>query len=140
MNFYSDSIRNKSVQMLDSNKAQGSQDQDQKEFCVSDVAAHENYSPYTEEFSELIAKPSTKVLRYELMTYQQRMTAKALWEACNYGGRPTPGDLKNMEPERKYCEWVLKIDHQQQWKKAQKRVKLSEINKENLDQCSQTPG
>jgi hypothetical protein len=127
MDFYSDSIVNKPVEMLEPNDAKGSQDQDQEQFSPGDCAFHSSFSPFKEEFSELLSKVSTKVLRSELMTYQQRMIARALWQACNYGGRPTPGDLKNMEPERKYCEWVLQIDHEQQWKKAQKSVKLSAI-------------
>jgi hypothetical protein len=127
MNFYSDSIVNKPVEMLQSNNAKGSQGQDQEQLSPSDCAFHKSFSPFKEEFSELLSKVSTKVLRSELMTYQQRMIARALWQACNYGGRPTPGDLKNMEPERKYCEWVLQIDHEQQWKKAQKSVKLPVI-------------
>jgi hypothetical protein len=127
MNFYSDSIVNKPVKMLESNDAKRSQDQDQEQLSPGDCAFHSSFSPFKEEFSELLSKVSTKVLRSELMTYQQRMIARALWQACNYGGRPTPGDLKNMEPERKYCEWVLQIDHEQQWKKAQKSVKLSAI-------------
>jgi hypothetical protein len=131
MNFYSDSIVNKPVEMLESNDAEGSQDQDQAQLSPSDRPFHGSFSPFKEEFSELLSKVSTKVLRSELMTYQQRMIARALWQACNYGGRPTPGDLKNMEPERKYCEWVLQIDHEQQWKKAKKSVKLSAITKDN---------
>ena len=127
MNFYSDSIVNKPVEMLKPNEAERPQDQDQKQLCVSEGAVHGSYSPYKEEFSELLAKVSTKVLKSELMTQQQRILARALWEACNYGGRPTPGDLKHVEPERMYCEWVLKIDHEQQWKKARKRVKLSSL-------------
>jgi hypothetical protein len=131
MNFYSDSIVNKPVEMLEPNNAEGSQDQDQAQLSPSDRPFHGSFSPFKEEFSELLSKVSTKVLRFELMTYQQRIIARALWQACNYGGRPTPGDLKNMEPERKYCEWILQIDHEQQWKKAQKSVKLSAITKDN---------
>ena len=131
MNFYSDSIVNKPVEMLEPNNAEGSQDQDQAQLSPSDRPFHGSFSPFKEEFSELLSKVSTKVLRFELMTYQQRIIARALWQACNYGGRPTPGDLKNMEPERKYCEWILQIDHEQKWKKAQKSVKLSAITKDN---------
>ena len=131
MNFYSDSIVNKPVEMLESNDAEGSQGQDQEQLSPSDRPFHGSFSPFKEEFSELLSKVSTKVLRSELMTHQQRMIARALWQACNYGGRPKPGDLKNMEPERKYCEWVLQIDHEQQWKNAQKSVKLSAITKDN---------
>jgi hypothetical protein len=29
-----------------------------------------------------------------------------------------------MEKKREYAEWVLRIDHRQQWNKAQKTVKL----------------
>lgn len=133
MYFYSDSIANKPVEMLKPNEAQRPQDKDQEQLCIGDVFFHGSYSPYKDEFSELLAKVSTKVLRSELMTHQQRMLARALWEACNYGGRPTPGDLKHMEPERMYCEWVLKIDHEQQWKKTRKHVKLSAITENDQE-------
>jgi hypothetical protein len=110
--------------MLDTDDTQGAEEQNQQKLGNCDRTFHENACTDMEEFNQLLAKVSTKVLWSELMTYQQRLSAKALWEACNYGGKPTPGDLRHMEPKRNYAEWVLRMDHRQQWNKFQKTVKL----------------
>jgi len=111
--------------MLDPDDAKGAENQDQQKFCNSKgTRFHVDKCTDMDEFSELLSKVSTDVLWKVLMTSQQRLMAKALWEACNYGGRPKPGDLKHMEKKREYAEWVLKIDHRQQWNKPQKTVKL----------------
>lgn len=109
--------------MLDPDKAKGTKDENQNKLCPGDGLFH-GVCTDMDEFSELIAKVPKKVLFYDLMTYQQRLSATALWEACNYGGRPKPGDLRYMEDKRAYAEWVLKIDHQKQWETAKKRGKL----------------
>jgi hypothetical protein len=110
--------------MLDPDDAKGAENQDQQKLCNGDGSFHVDACTDMNEFSELLSKVSTDVLWKVLMTSQQRLIAKALWEACNYGGRPKPGDLKHMEKKREYAEWVLKIDHRQQWNKPQKTVKL----------------
>jgi hypothetical protein len=110
--------------MLDTNNSKGAKDQDQQKLCDSDRSFHVDACTNIDEFNQLLAKVSTDVLWKILMTPQQRMMATALWEACNYGGRPKPGDLKHMEKKRDYAEWVLRIDHRQQWNKSQKPVKL----------------
>lgn len=110
--------------MLSSNEAQGAKDQNQQQLSDSNGAFHGDACTDMDEFNELLAKVSTDVLWKVLMTAQQRMLATSLWEACNYGGKPKPGDLKYMEKKRVYAEWVLRIDHRQQWNKAQKTVKL----------------
>ena len=110
--------------MLDSDDAKGAENQDQQKLCNGDRSFHVSACTDMNEFSELLSKVSTDVLWKVLMTSQQRLMAKALWEACNYGGRPKPGDLKHMEKKREYAEWVLKFDHRQQWNKPQKTVKL----------------
>jgi hypothetical protein len=110
--------------MLDPDDAKGAEDQDQQEFCNCDRTLHVDACTDMDEFSQLLSKVSTDVLWKVLMTYQQRLIAKALWEACNYGGRPKPGDFKHMGKKREYAEWVLKMDHRQQWNKSQKPVKL----------------
>ena len=74
-----------------------------------------------EEFSKFIKTVPEKLLFQELATPQQRRLAQSLWEACNYGGTPKPGQFKDMEPKREYLEWVMRIDHQEQWDKAQKK-------------------
>jgi len=110
--------------MLDPDDAKRAEDNDQQKLGNCNLALHVEECTDMDEFSELLSKVSTDVLWKVLMTSQQRLMAKALWEACNYGGRPKPGDLKHMEKKREYAEWVLKIDHRQQWNKPQKTVKL----------------
>jgi len=110
--------------MLDPDDAKRTEDNDQQKLGNGNRSFHVDECTDMDEFSELLAKVSTDVLWKVLMTSQQRMMAKALWEACNYGGRPKPGDLKHMEKKREYAEWVLRIDHRQQWNKVQKTVKL----------------
>jgi hypothetical protein len=75
------------------------------------------------QFNELLASMSTKIM-HSLMTQQEKQVAKAFWEACNYGGRPKPGDLKNMEDKRIYYEWVLRLAHLKQCEKFLKNVKI----------------
>ena len=110
--------------MLDTNNSQGSQDQDQKQLSDSNWPGHKEECTSMDEFSLLLSKVSTDVLWKTLMTQQQRLMATALWQACNYGGRPKPGDLQHMEKKRDYAEWVLRIDHRQQVEKAKKQGKL----------------
>jgi hypothetical protein len=110
--------------MLDSDDAKGAEDDDQQKLCDGNRALHVEECTDMDEFSELLSKVSTDVLWKVLMTSQERMLAKALWESCNYGGRPKPGDLRYMEKKRDYAEWVLRINHRQQWNKSQKTVKL----------------
>jgi hypothetical protein len=110
--------------MLDADDAKGAKNNDQQELGNCDRAFHVDACTDMDEFSQLLSKVSTDVLWKVLMTSQQRMLATALWEACNYGGRPKPGDFQYMEKKRDYAEWVLKIDHHQQWNNAQKTVKL----------------
>ena len=77
------------------------------------------------------------------MTQQQRLMAKAFWEACNYGGsrekcekhledvygaqwRKVTRVEEHMEEERAYCEYVLILDHIRQWDNHQKLAKIRE--------------
>ena len=66
-------------------------------------------APDSEEFSKLLKSLPEELLFGELSTPQQRQFAQVLWEACNYGGKPKPGNFKDMEPKRDYLEWVLRI-------------------------------
>lgn len=129
--------------MLNPNETQGSEDQEQKQLGVGDRPFHHSCSPYIEEFSELLKKVSTEVLKFTLMTNQQRLFAEALWEAQNYGGseskcikrlqelygsqwRSVTKLSDHMEPVRTYYELVLLLDHEKQWADASKPVKLHE--------------
>jgi hypothetical protein len=122
--------------MADTTDDGGHQDQEQKKLGNGDgTLEHEMESADMEEFSRLLAKVSTDVLWNVLMTQQQRIFATALWQAANYGGRPKPQDLKHMEKKRVYAEWVLRINHQEQWKKAKKQGKLVEPQSTEHGSC-----
>ena len=109
--------------MLSTDETERSQDQDQKEFRNSNRSAHDEDSPVWEHFNELLALMSTKTM-VSLLTTQQKNLALALWEACNYGGKPLPGNLRDMEDKRMYYEWVLRMEHRKQWKNSKKFAKL----------------
>jgi hypothetical protein len=89
----------------------------------SNGALHGENILYKTEFSALLTKMSIKTMEM-LLTQQQKQLAVALWEACNYGGRPKPENMRDMEPVRLYYEWVLKTENTKQWKIAQKSGKL----------------
>lgn len=127
--------------MLDPTEDQRTNNDDCQELSPSDGFFHDEQYPFIKEFSELLATVSTNVLKFTLMTFQQRLLAKALWEAQNYGGSESKciAHLKeiygsqwrsvttikdHMEPERVYCEYVLILDHQQQWNKTKKQAKI----------------
>lgn len=133
--FYSDSIGDKPVQILDSPDTQRAEDQNQQELSVSDRPAHKNKYPFIEEFSEFIASVSTDSLKYKLMTQQQRTLAEAFWAAENYGGdvkkcekrleeiygkewRTVTNLSDHMAEKREYYEYVLILDHQRQWENS----------------------
>ena len=71
--------------MLDTNNTDWQESKDQQQLSVSNRTAHDKQYPFLSEFSELVAKLSIEDL-LELTTHQQKQFAKALWEACNYGG------------------------------------------------------
>lgn len=132
--------------MLNADPAQGAQDQDQEKFGIGDWSFHAEKYPYIGEFSEFLFSLSTKAIKYTLMTYQQRLLAKALWEAENYGGSkdkcaqrlkeiygPAWNKIttisENFTEERAYCEYVLILDHIKQWDKHKKLATLRETSK-----------
>lgn len=96
---------------------QGNQDQ----LSVSNGATH-SCSPFTEDFKDLLKAMSTKTM-LSLMSTQQKNFANSLWEASNFGGRPKPGDYKELEPKRDYYELVLMMDHQRQWEERMRYCK-----------------
>lgn len=125
--------------MLKTNKGKRAKDKDQQQLCVSDGPSHDSEYPFIQEFSEFISGVPMNSLLYTLMTYQQRLLAKAIWEAENYGGSESKciERLKDiygyhwhqvtklsdhMKPFRDYCEYVLILDHLHQWNKQKKSL------------------
>lgn len=129
--------------MLNTVPTHRGENQDQQKLRICQMATHGDKYPYIDEFSDFIGTVSTKAMKYQLMTYQQRLMAKALWEAANFGGSkekcvehltkiygPRWRDVttleEHMEEERIYCEYVLILDHMKQWDKHQKLATLCE--------------
>ena len=131
------------MQVLNAGPTNGSEDQNQNKLGVSERSFHGDKYPYIDEFSEFISHMSTKSLKSHLMTLQQRLLAKSMWEATNFGGSKRkcvdhlikiygPNWWKitsikaHMEEERVYCEYVLILDHMQQWNNHKKVATLCE--------------
>lgn len=125
--------------MLKTHKTKGAKNQKQEKLSVSDGPFHKEAYPFIQEFSEFISEVPMNALLYTLMTYQQRLLAKSIWEAENYGGSESKcvERLKDiygyrwqqvtklsdhMKPFRDYCEYVLILDHQHQWNKRKKSL------------------
>jgi len=124
MDLYTDITTNKLRQVSHPYCPKRHEDEEQNQLSVSDGLFHEEENPFhMAQFNELLASMSTKIM-HSLMTQQEKQVAKAFWEACNYGGRPKPGDLKNMEDKRIYYEWVLRLAHLKQCDKFLKNVKI----------------
>ena len=129
--------------MLDPYPSNRQEGQNQNQFSISNGATHDEQYPFLKEFSDLIAKLSREVLE-ELSTHQQKMFAKAIWEAENYGGSyekcrkrltelygPQFKDIlskeelkEHMADIEEYYKYVLRLDHRQQWDKYKKTAKL----------------
>ena len=131
------------MQFLNTDERAGNQNEDQQELSICDWPTHDQEYPFIEEFSEFLASVSTSSLKFKLMTYQQRLLAKALWEAENYGGsiskckahlKEIYGDFwyqltdvrEHFTEEREYCEYILVLDHMRQWDNRKKLATLQQ--------------
>tara|TARA_R100000152_G_C6760843_1_gene184915 strand:- start:1124 stop:1525 length:402 start_codon:yes stop_codon:yes gene_type:complete len=127
--------------MLDSNPPGRQQSQNQDQLGVSDWTTHDKKYPFLQEFSDLISKLSRPEL-IDLLTYQQKLFAKSLWEAENYGGSEEKCEKRlkelygnkwyevvdfddHMTDIREYYEYVLRLDHRQQWNKYRESANIS---------------
>jgi len=127
--------------MLDSNPPDRQQSQNQDQLGVSDWTTHDKKYPFLQEFSDLISKLSRPEL-IDLLTYQQKLFAKSLWEAENYGGSEEKCEKRlkelygnkwyevvdfddHMTDIREYYEYVLRLDHRQQWNKYRESANIS---------------
>ena len=128
--------------MLNPDITNGNKKQNEKKLCPSNRTLHDTQYPFLQEFSELIAKVSIKLLETRLITSQQKKFATELWEAENFGGskekcKKSVQDIhgnnwkeittiKNeMNDIRHYYELVLLIDHREQWDVFKKSANIS---------------
>jgi len=127
--------------MLGSDHTDREENQNKDQLSISNRSAHDKQYPFLTEFSGLITELSRKDLK-ELMSHQQLLFAKALWEAENYGGslEKCKKRLKelhgpkwhhivklkdHMADIREYYEFVLRLDHKLQWDKYKNYAKIS---------------
>ena len=127
--------------MLDPKHTNGEKGQNEDQLSISDGSAHNEKYPFLTEFSDLISNLSIKELK-PLLTHQQLMFAKAIWEAENYGGsiEKCKKRLKelhgpnwyhvvsikeHMADISEYYKYVLLIDHKIQWDKYKNSAKIS---------------
>ncbi len=129
--------------MLNTDNTDGNESKDQQQLSISDGTSHNEKYPFLKEFSDLISKLSREKLE-ELTTYQQKLFARALWEAENYGGsyekcRKRLTELygphfkqilsseelnEHMAPITDYYGFVLRLDHKKQWDKYRESAKI----------------
>lgn len=134
--------------MLSANEGQRSENQEGQQLSPGQSSFHGQKYPFIDEFSEFLSTVSTQALKTTLTTYQQRLLAKSLWEAQNYGGSTAKCEARlkelygpkwyqittiadRMEPERVYLEYVLILDHQRQWNEKQKVATLQQSSASN---------
>lgn len=123
MNLYTDSICDKPVDVLDSDKPDREQQEDQDQLSPSDGSFH-GVCTDMEEFSELLSRVSTKVLWFQLMTQPQRTQARHLWCQDNPDATPEPQEPDGIEAFREYSERLIKEEHVHQWETAFKQGKI----------------
>jgi hypothetical protein len=117
--------------MISSDIPSREEDQNQKQFSISNRATHDEKYPYLSDISQLLHGMSTAQLE-SLCTLQEIIFAKSCWEATNYSGsvekckkRLTELYGKDWDDHvklkdhfksiRHYYIWVLLLSHRQQW-------------------------
>ena len=126
--------------MLDTDHTDRHESENQQQLSISNGTTHNKEYPFLKEFSDLIAELSRKELE-DLLTHQQKIFAKSIWEAENYGGsiEKCKKRLKELHGPKwyqivsikehmvdisEYYKFVLRIDHKQQWDNHRKSAKL----------------
>lgn len=77
------------------------------------------------EFSELIADVSTKDLKNNLLTPEQKMLAESLWMSNKTKIQSDPSYSPKKTKLRQFYENVLKVEHKQQWDEYRKRANIT---------------
>ena len=114
--------------MLDSNIPKGKEKQNQKQLSISDGSLHNKKYPFLKEFSELIDDMSTKDLKNNLLTDNQKMLAESLWMA-NKTKKETDLEFKpKINKLREFFIRALITDHKRQWDEYKKSANIVEDN------------
>ena len=114
--------------MLDSNIAKGDKNQNQHQLSISDGSLHNDIYPFLMEFSELIADMSTKDLKNNLLTDDQKMLAESLWMANKSKKELYPDYQPKISKLREFFIQALITDHRRQWDEYRKSANIVEDN------------
>ena len=107
--------------MPDSKKSNGKENkEDQEQFSVGEgsLSHEDNGSPYLDDLISLLKTVPLDVLKFDLMTHQQRISANCWYEVFK------KDEPNNKDLFKECCIYVIKLDHLSQWKKAQEQGKV----------------
>ena len=114
--------------MLDSNIAKGDKNQNQHQLSISDGSLHNKQYPFLTEFSELIEDMSTKDLKDNLLTSNQKMLAESLWMSNKTKKELYPDFKPKINKLREFFIQTLITDHKRQWDEYKKSANIREDN------------
>ena len=114
--------------MLDSNIAKGNKNQNQHQLSISDGSLHNKQYPFLTEFSELIEDMSTKDLKNNLLTDNQKMLAESLWMSNRTKKEADPEFKPKINKLREFFIQALITDHKRQWDEYKKSANIVEDN------------
>tara|TARA_R100000152_G_scaffold3768_1_gene1294 strand:+ start:36 stop:386 length:351 start_codon:yes stop_codon:yes gene_type:complete len=110
--------------MLNSNITKGDKNQNQQQFSISDRSLHDKQYPFLTEFSELIEDMSTKDLKNNLLTQEQKMLAESLWMSNKTKKDIDPNFKPKINKLREFFLQALITDHKRQWDEYRKSANI----------------
>ena len=110
--------------MLYSNITKGDKNQNQQQFSISDRSLHDKQYPFLTEFSELIEDMSTKDLKNNLLTQEQKMLAESLWMSNRTKKDIDPNFKPKINKLREFFLQALITDHKRQWDEYRKSANI----------------
>ena len=114
--------------MLDSDISEGKKNQNQQQLSISDGSLHNKQYPFLLEFSELLEDMSTKDLKNNLLTDNQKMLAESLWMANKTKKESDPEFKPKINKLREFFIQALITDHRRQWDEYRKSANIVEDN------------
>ena len=110
--------------MLDSYITKGDKNQNQKQLSISNGSLHDKQYPFLTEFSELIEDMSTKDLKNNLLTQEQKMLAESLWMSNKTKKDIDPNFKPKINKLREFFLQALITDHKRQWDEYRKSANI----------------
>ncbi len=110
--------------MLGSDISKRNKDQNQEQLSISNGSLHDEKYPFLTEFSELIADVSTKDLKNNLLTKEQKMVAESLWMANRSKKEIYPDYKPRISTLRDFYIRSLILDHKKQWDEYRKSANI----------------